>query len=53
LATNPYGYFQFKNKFGVTIKAFMIEAGMKPATNATYRWKMILTPDNDINDLIR
>lgn len=53
LATNPYGYFQFKNKYGVTIKAFMIEAGMKPATNATYRWKMILTPDNDINDLIR
>jgi len=54
LLANPYGYFEFTDPTsGVVLEGFLMEIGITPERNATYRCKMLLTPNNNPNDLIR
>jgi hypothetical protein len=49
--TNPYGLIEFEYK-GNMYNGFIIDGGIKPATNDVQTWKLLAGPLNDMSKLI-
>ncbi|MBS1988758.1 hypothetical protein JST56_07270 [Candidatus Dependentiae bacterium] len=50
IMANPYSVVKVKYK-GVYYKGFIVSAGIKPAQNDIYQFKLLLTPDTDLSTL--
>ena len=52
IENSPSGYFTATYD-GITLKGYLLEVGIKPGTREADGWKLLLTPDNTLTDLIQ